>query len=66
VAVLALLVPLAALRAAPGAGSVVGTVYDISGGVVLPHPRHGQPHQRVEPVEDTMRLWLEAAFSVQG
>ncbi len=33
-AVLALLVPLAALRAAPGAGSVVGTVYDVSGGVV--------------------------------
>ncbi len=34
VAVLALLVPLAALRAAPGTGSVVGTVYDISGGVI--------------------------------
>ena len=34
VALLALLIPLAALRAAPGAGSVAGTVYDVSGGVV--------------------------------
>lgn len=33
VAALALLVPLAALRAAPALGSVAGTVYDVSGGV---------------------------------